>query len=404
MVKRKFNIVSIGCLLVIISIATKAEAFVKGECSNCHTMHNSQDGSPMEVRGDSGFTPNDAQNYEVGHLLSNTCIGCHSSTGSQTIITLGNTKIPIVFNLAEPSSSLAGGNFYWVQTHGDQYGHNVLTRDSILQEAPGGDTAFGATPNSCGFQGCHHSLAEIRYAPGGEALHNPIRGNGCIGCHDPAHHTNDETHLLGGGSKYVDGSGGGYRFLNKAGKKFWDIPPHNPPPVVGIEDPDWGQNASSTSHNEYQDSDKAWAPGAYGAGPSPTSSSIGQGMSDFCAGCHNTYHSWPLGGSPNGDGGTNPWVRHPAGVVIPNEGEYTGYTVYDPNVPVARNGISTLQGMGGPSATVTPGVDKVMCLSCHTAHGSPYPDMLRWDYSTMITGNAGAAEDTGCFKCHTQKD
>lgn len=404
MMNLRFFTSLIGSFLITIITAMVVEPSVKGECANCHTMHNSQDGALFEVRSDSAFSPDDAGNYEVNNLLINTCIGCHSSTGSQTIVTLGNTRFPIVFNLAEPTNSLAGGNFYWVSTRGDEYGHNVLNRDAILDKAPGGETAFGPTPNSCGFQGCHSSLAEIRYAPGGGALHNPIRGNGCIGCHDPAHHTDDEKYMLAGSSKYVDESGGGYRFLNKAGKRFWDIPPHNPPAVAGIEHPDWGQNATSISHNEYQDSDKPWAPGAYGAGPNPTSSADGQGISDFCAGCHNTYHSWPLGGSPNGDGATNPWLRHPSGVVIPNSGEYTAYSVYDPNVPVARNGIATLQAMGGPSSIVSPGTDKVMCLSCHTAHASQYPDMLRWDYSAMISGDGGDASDTGCFKCHSQKD
>jgi len=41
-----------------------------------------------------------------------------------------------------------------------------------------------------------------------------------------------------------------------------------------------------------------------------------------------------------------------------------------------------------------------MCLSCHVAHGSPYADMLRWDYGTMVAGGGGSG---GCFTCHTQK-
>lgn len=379
-------------------------AMVKGDCVNCHTMHNSQDGSAIGTRSDAGFDPDDADNFKVVNLLSNTCIGCHSSTTSSTITTLGETKIPIVYNLSRPNQPLAGGNFFWVDDLGDGYGHNVRVRDTVLQVAPGGDTSFGVVPNNCGFKGCHYSLAEIRYAPGGGPLFNPIRGNGCVGCHDPAHHADDEQHLLTGGAKYVDESGGGYRFLNKAGKNFFDIPPHNPPAVVGIEDPNWEQSPSAATHNEYQDSDKAFAPGAYGVPISPTTSSSGQGMSDFCGGCHNTYHSWPVGGSPNGGDSSNPWLRHPASIVLPDEGEYAGYTTYDPNVPVARGSISILQGMGGPSAVVTPGSDKVMCLSCHRAHASRYPDMLRWDYGGMIAGATGSVAGTGCFQCHTLKD
>ncbi|HIC92409.1 MAG TPA: hypothetical protein EYP21_10200 [Syntrophaceae bacterium] len=56
----------------------------------------------------------------------------------------------------------------------------------------------------------------------------------------------------------------------------------------------------------------------------------------------------------------------------------------------------------GPSQTVTPGTDQVMCLSCHRAHGSPYADMLRWNYSHMIAGDT--TKSGGCFTCHTQKN
>jgi len=380
-------------LLYTVFIPLCALAKVRGPCSNCHTMHNSQDGTAVEDRADVAFSPSDVQNYQVVNLLVNTCIGCHSSSGASTIVDLGNgTRIPIVYNTTEPVKPLAGGNFYWVETFGDEYGHNVRTVDSILSEAPGGNTSFGTVPNDCGFGGCHKSLASIRYGPGPDPLFNPIVGNGCIGCHDPAHHADDEQHLLAGGYKYVDESGGGYRFLNKAGKNFWDIPPHNPPAVAGIEDPDWEQNPSSNRHNEYQDSPKPFAPLAYGQSA--------QGISDFCAGCHNDYHSWPAGGYPNGGNG-GAWLRHPSGIELPSNGEYGAYTTYDPNVPVARKDAVTLSAYSGPSDTVTPGQDKVMCLSCHRAHGSPYKDMLRWDYDNIIAGGGGSG---GCFTCHSTKN
>jgi len=359
-------------------------------------MHNSQNGKAAEDRADAAFGPGDTENYQVVNLLVNTCIGCHSSTGSSTIISSGSgTRTPIVYNTSTPDKPLAGGNFYWVDTSGDEYGHNVRTVDSILKEAPGGSTSFGTTPGSCGFDGCHKSLASIRYGPGPEALFNPIIGNGCIGCHNPAHHADDEQHSLGNGYKYVDETGGGYRFLNKAGARFFDIMPHNPPAVAGIEDPDWEQNPDAARHNEYQDNPKPYAPGAYGGKP--------EGISDFCAGCHNDFHSWPAGGYPNG-GNDSPWLRHPAAIALPSSGEYAAYTAYDPDVPVARNSSDTLTGYSGPSGTVTPGQDKVMCLSCHRAHGSPYKDMLRWDYNNMKAGTSDSAAGTGCFKCHSQKD
>ena len=58
---------------------------VTGECVNCHTMHNSQNGADLQA------TPQPT-------LLTDTCVGCHSSATGDTIATLGNTNIPIVWN------------------------------------------------------------------------------------------------------------------------------------------------------------------------------------------------------------------------------------------------------------------------------------------------------------------
>ena len=45
----------------------------------------------------------------------------------------------------------------------------------------------------------------------------------------------------------------------------------------------------------------------------------------------------------------------------------------------------------------------VTCISCHRAHGTPYADLLRWDYSNNCNAGSDNA-DCGCFQCHTTKD
>ncbi|MCK5232082.1 MAG: hypothetical protein KAR13_17555 [Desulfobulbaceae bacterium] len=370
-----------GAILIIslgMNLPCKAE--VKGECANCHTMHNSQQATLVVADG------------PLPTLLKNDCVGCHSSEGAATVVSIGVTEVPIVLNHISPDKPLGGGNFYWVEHDGgDACGHNVITPDNTLDHAPG---PLGAT---CGFEGCHASLASIRWGAGPEPLFNPILGQGCIGCHDTrgAHHSKGGQDL-GGDYRLVgmqDDGTRGFRFLSKAGQVYWDIPPHTPPNVAGIEAP-WSalQNRSSTSHNEYQDAPKASAPLAYAGRP--------QGISDFCSGCHQDFHSWPdrSGGPPNGGYG-EPWLRHPVAYVIPDSGEYANYTTYDPLVPVARPW-QTLAAMPGPSSEVVPGTDKVMCLSCHYAHAGPYPDALRWDYADMI---ADSDNTGGCFHCHSQK-
>jgi predicted CXXCH cytochrome family protein len=57
--------------------------------------------------------------------------------------------------------------------------------------------------------------------------------------------------------------------------------------------------------------------------------------------------------------------------------------------------------MEAASATVTPGTDMVMCLSCHQPHATEFDGMLRFDYQQIIAG--GGATGQGCLACHTTK-
>ena len=97
------------------------------------------------------------------------------------------------------------------------------------------------------------------------------------------------------------------------------------------------------------------------------------------------------------EGGNGIWIRHPSDVTLPDQGEYANYTEYNIDAPIGRIDIPI-----DISNVVTPGTDVVTCLSCHCAHGSDYPDLLRWDYSQNIAG--GGANDNGCFICHSTKD
>jgi len=115
-------------------------------------------------------------------------------------------------------------------------------------------------------------------------------------------------------------------------------------------------------------------------------------MTAYCCGCHGNFHI-------QDDSGL--WIRHPSDAFLPGgTTEYAFYTTYSTEAPVARESLA-----GGVSGTVVPdgATDMVMCLSCHRAHGSPYPDMLRWDYDRQIAGGGGD-DGTGCFTCHTAKD
>jgi hypothetical protein len=332
-------------------------AKVTGNCANCHTMHYSQNGTRLSSWGSSG---------PYTWLNTNSCLGCHTSTSGNTIIELGGSRIPIVFNTGGyPSEPLAGGNFYKPSLGGsenDKYGHNVegiSNADNNLVYVPG--KHFGGN-DQLSISDCYdcHSMG---FDPGYPGIPFTIARTGdvliCRDCHTQVkHHANDSATI-------VDGTGGWYRFIYY---------------VKGIEDSDWEKTVSPTDHNEYQ---------------GETSANDSISVSDAGCGCHGDFHALR---NPSGVGSSSPWLKHPADIALPNSGEYSAYTTYNPVAPVARPDLS---GYSGPSETVTPGTDQVMCLSCHRSHGSDQLDILRWDYSTMVAGGGGSG---GCFTCHTQKN
>lgn len=128
-----------------------AGAAVTGICSNCHTMHNSQDGADINA------IPN-------GHLLAQGggCAGCHTHNGFAAAPQVDLTGTATVYN---------GG--YFNTTDGDGYLHNVtgvIAPDATLTgNVPGGTLAvnsFGAGQLRCedchGASGGHHGSSGYR--------------------------------------------------------------------------------------------------------------------------------------------------------------------------------------------------------------------------------------------------
>jgi len=328
-----------------------AYAKVTGVCANCHTMHNSQNGTHMIINTDIDGTSGGIHGGGYPSLLRGSCVGCHTGANN------GTNTTPYVYNtgiVSYGTDTLAGGNFKWVVTD-DAKGHNVkgipgMTGDLTLTDGAPGDKNGGGL---CG-DSCHKTL----FAP----VDTVELATGCEGCHLPKHHAPQQA----AGDTAVEANGY-YRFL--AG--------HTPGNGVhGIEDSDWELTNSASDHNEYLGSTTLTA----------------NTMTGYCVGCHGDFHTQQDG---NGE-----WIRHPSDAVIPNSGEYAAYISYDPNVPVARPDLTSI----GAAGIVVPGTDMVMCLSCHRPHGSPYNDMLRWDYDGMVAGGGGGADGTGCFTCHSEKD
>ncbi|MDD2556658.1 MAG: cytochrome c3 family protein [Desulfuromonas sp.] len=377
----KFLLSLLLTLALVVSGST-AWAKVQGACSDCHTMHNSQDGSDVVA--------------ELGRSLTKgDCVGCHTGANA------AGGNIPYITDTSEPTytsadgtsgTTLAGGSFYWVANGGDAKGHNVL------------NIAAGKDANMPNLDppGWNPAVSNNVIAGGDATWSNQLTCAGTYGCHGPHGAADDFQDIAGahhGDDSVIDGSTAAksYRFLNG---------------IIGYEAADWELSPSATNRNEYH-------------GVARKSITTGGGESDqktisyFCATCHGNYHS--------GDGissaaqeasiGENPWLRHPTDYDMADTAvgsEYRSYNqdgTYSVEAPVAFDlGASVTKASHAlNSVAFTGGKAIVTCISCHRAHGSPHDDLLRWAYSpTNDTGavmSAGSgAGNVGCFVCHTTKN
>ncbi len=313
----KKAIVLVVALLFVAGYSTAAMAFHDAgvaRCSGCHTMHNSQDGAPVDADSPTGNAY-----LLVDATPSDTCLSCHADYGQ----------------LATGLGRGPGGDFYWLTQditwaghHGDvtvqgrEHGHNLdapghgLVEDDVLTEAPGG--TYDST-----------------YL-------------GCNSCHDPHGNTNFRM-LYGAGETAANYPAAGYSFTEAAPIAIGNSRKTNP----------------GDSGEEYIGNHTAYI----------------SGMSDWCANCHTDMHS---GMSAN--------LVHPTDESLGSTlaGNYNAYvttsdmtggsqgTAYLPLVPF-EDAANTTTSTTGPTAA-----SKVMCLTCHRAHASPYPDAGRWDFAATL--------------------
>lgn len=367
---KNLSIIALLSILSIFLVYSSGETKITGICANCHTMHSSQNGTSGGIAFGGSSLPQPV-------LLRGTCFGCHGQGGANKIVTISGSDIPQVYH-TDPSGDLAGGNFRYLSTN-DNRGHNVKdigNADDILNAAPGilpesGHNIIITDTNlTCaGYIGCHGS----RYNDGKATTGIPMLKG--------AHHSNVD----GKCETDIDKVYGSYRFLLG---------------VKGLENTsDKWQNKDANSHNEYFGDTTPMNVSCantchLSGGVQPPNHTI----SGFCATCHGLFHDL----SSIGGDTISPFTRHPTDIVIKNDGEYSAYTTYSVEAPVARGAVPD-----GISSTVTPGNSGiegaiVMCLSCHAVHGTNYPDILRWNYDDMIAGDN--SKSGGCFTCHTQKN
>ncbi|RJP26569.1 MAG: hypothetical protein C4520_00555 [Candidatus Abyssobacteria bacterium SURF_5] len=292
------------------------------------------------------------------------CGGCHTMHNSQhgqLVDPNSATGNPFLLKDATPSDTCLlchknygqlsidgqtlgpGGDYYWVTqdvtwtahsrnyiVEGREHGHNLDAPGNGLTADPVLTTSPGGTYNATYM--------------------------GCNSCHDPHGEDSNDLLLYGVGAtaaNYV----GGFNFTNAA------------PAII-----DNGRSTTLTGSA----AEKLSQHTAYLSG-----------MSDWCANCHAGMHS-----------GMTSNLVHPVdvgvGTTLSNNynayvttGNMTGAqaTAYLPLVPFEDAANTTTSTTGTTSAS------RVMCLTCHRAHASPYPDAGRWDFAqTELTESHPAGE------------
>lgn len=350
-------------------------------CEGCHTMHNSSRGASMITGG--------VQFQGVQYLLkgsdqSSTCLKCHAANDA-TPNGYHIMTFPVPAGGTPPSQMTPGGdfaylgkNYSWITSYyapgsspGERHGHNVvasdfsLVADTTLTTAPGGTYAAGQLHcSSChdphGRSRIHSDGSQDRNAVIG-VLSEPIRESGSYGAVPTAGEAVGVYRLLGGIGYVPKSYGGGPAFTANA-------------PVA----------VSPSSYNRSEVSTE-------------TRVAYGEGMSEWCANCHNDMHNDSLASK----------LIHPASnaakltaEVTANYNAYvasgnltnvlaTSYSSLVPyeegtsdNVTLVSHAVNDGSATAGPST----GNENVMCLSCHRAHATAYDNMTRWqNYSEFVT-------------------
>ena len=359
MKKIKLFLGLLAAVLLCLGFGATAQAFHGGgvaHCDGCHTMHNSEDGKSIIEGGTPGVT---GDSLTKGTDPSSTCLVCHEGTGS--------------YHVLSPSATIVnfgpGGDFQWlkksftwivrnnpVTRKGESFGHNViaadygLVQDSVLAKAPGGE--FQSAWLAC--SSCHD--------PHGKKVDKvgPIIESGSYGA-QPTATTDVGNFRILADIGYMPGPGVQFNVR---------------PPIARTGS---GIKETNELHTDY-----------------------GKGMSEWCATCHTKFlaggkgeHKHPASNTATlGQG--NIALNYNA-YVATGDLSNTSDKSYDQFVPFERQVASSAdldeKSTEGPDSN-----SNVMCLTCHRAHVSAFPNSGRWDFeeellveSHPMDSDAGAA-------------
>ncbi len=377
------NATKILAAAAIFSLATAGspQAFHSGgvaECTGCHSMHSPKAGGSYLL---------------IGTDPSSTCLSCHMVPGNLT---------PSSYHIAtadadmgagkSPIQRTPGGDFGWLRKsytmtirsvtsteYGQTHGHNIVAADTPFVADPDNVTAPGGTFASAnlGCESCHDPHGGVRRLSTGvyaNVIHTPGANNAPV---------------IGSGSynnSAAPAAGqavGAYRLLRGLGDSSQGVV------FSGV-----AIAIAPSTYNQSEATNQVRV--AYGASGINT-------WGNWCATCHPGMHSSGNYVHPI-DQSLSDAVANNYNAYV-KSGDLTGSasTSFTSLVPFAENtgDIPTLQAhatntnsyRNGPGSS-----DKVMCLSCHRAHASGWPEALRWNmegefmiYQGLYPGTDNAA-------------
>jgi hypothetical protein len=288
------------------------------------------------------------------------CAGCHTMHNSQDGEPITDTPGSYLLKMSDPSSTCLDCHADYGQMTGDGSGYGSggdfywLTK-TFSWSAHG--HAYESTGDSHG-----HNIIALDYslplpdqtlstAPGGSFDSSELA---CSSCHDP-HGTGDGALLLWGSEKS--------NFSADA------------PILKGLSRRTVIGNSGAVADDNHV---------AYGSG-----------VSNWCANCHGDFLSGDEMHPVNQDlGSTNAAHYNEYVSTSDRTGDIT--TAYWEIVPFETGLPLENDSTAGPTSS-----DQVMCLSCHRAHATAFPDAGKWDFSATFitedshpqTGDGGASSD-----------
>jgi predicted CXXCH cytochrome family protein len=359
----KFGLVIFAACLFTLALGGLAYAFHSGgvaECGGCHSMHAPKAGGSFLL---------------IGADPSSTCLSCHQQAGLLTPSSYHiSTADADMGTGVPPRQRTPGGDFGWLKKTytftarsgatptteaGDTHGHNIVAAD------------FGYVADATNVT-----------APGGTFASSQL---GCDSCHDP----HGQTRRLSDGT-LVNGSVLGQKTSPIIGSGSYN---NSATPVgdqaIGVYRLLRGGGDTSIPGANFTASVIAVAPSTYNQTEATNQVRVAYGASgintwgNWCATCHPNMHSsgnyvHPVDQSL-GSGVANIYNAYV------KSGDLTGnaatsflslvpFAENTNDLPTLRSHASNTNGyLNGPGSS-----DKVMCLSCHRAHASGFPEMLRW--------------------------